>query len=454
MILLNFLPEILIAGTIIVSLFLAVFTLHSRGALPVAVSLAGFSGLAYFILRPDLSFFDGSRAMILSDSFSFFLRALSLLILGGFSLSIFFHSDLSVRAKQRAVIFLQFFSLFLCGIALSQNLVVFLVSSLGMYFSAANIVQIESSEEQSWVNVFRQKSVWVGGWSILMMVLFVVSTYSLRSIRFGDWSDALQSTTSGEFGQASLVLLVIICGLMPFACSRFIGKAPVGLAILSFGILIITLGFWIRVGVPILGSYSGVPKEVSRLFLGSAIAVLALRAAYDSIRTREHHSWLSSIYPVLSGMVFFSVLLPGDRAVPALFVLTMGTLLTCILVSHAFLDAEYKNKALVLIALVAVPGAPPLVMGDRYYQMICDLLAVSNPIPAIGVAMVWLVLLLASTQIIGKILLVRVSKENQRPFTYGEVVFLAFYLIGAVMLSSLRPQILSVLNRHPPQNLW
>jgi hypothetical protein len=453
-ILLSFLPEILVAGTILVSLFLAVFALHSRGALPVAVSVAAFTGLVYFIFRPDLSFFDGSQAMILSDSFSFFLRLLSLLILGGFSLSIYFHSDLSVRGKQRSVLFLQFFSLFLCGIALSQNLVVFLASSLGMYFCAANIVQVESSGEQSWVNVFRQKSVWVGAWSILMMVLFVVSAYSLRSIRFSDWSGALQSSGSGELAQASLVLLVMICGLMPFACSRFIGKAPVGLAILSFGILIITLCFWIRVGVPVLGAYSGVSKNVSRLFLGSAIAILTLRAAYDSIRTREHHSWLSSIYPVLSGMVFFSILLPGDRSVSALFVLTMGTLFTCILVSHAFLDSEYRNKTLVLIALVAVPGAPPLVMGDRYYQMIYDLLAVSNPIPALGMAMVWLVLLLASTQIIGKVLLVRVSKENQRPFTYGEAFFLAFYLIGVVTLSSLRPQLLSVLNRLPPQNLW
>jgi hypothetical protein len=86
--------------------------------------------------------------------------------------------------------------------------------------------------------------------------------------------------------------------------------------------------------------------------------------------------------------------------------------------------------------------------------MICDLLAVSNPIPALGMAMVWLVLLLASIQIIGQVLLVRVSKENQRPFTYGEAFFLAFYLIGVVTLSSLRPQLLSVLNRHPPQNLW
>jgi hypothetical protein len=153
-------------------------------------------------------------------------------------------------------------------------------------------------------------------------------------------------------------------------------------------------------------------------------------------------------------MVFFSILLQGDRSVSALFVLTMGTLFTCILASHAFLDAEYRNKTLVLIALVAVPGAPPLVMGDRYYQMICDLLAVSNPIAALGMAMVWLVLLLASTQIIGKVLLARVSKENQRPFTYGEAFFLAFYLIGVVTLSSLRPQLLSVLNRHPPQNLW
>jgi len=86
--------------------------------------------------------------------------------------------------------------------------------------------------------------------------------------------------------------------------------------------------------------------------------------------------------------------------------------------------------------------------------MIFDLLGSSNFVAAAGLAVVWLMLLLASTQIIGKILLVRVSKGNQRSFTRGEVFFLGFYLMGVIALSSLRPQLIAVLNRHPPLNLW
>ncbi len=454
MILLSFFPELLIGCSLLFSLFMAVFAIHSRGFLPVAASIAALSGLGYFFMRPDLSFFDGAEAMVLSDSFSFFLRVLSLLILGCFSLSVFFHGNLSLKEKQRSVVFLHLFALFLCGIALSQNLVMFLASSLGMYFCAVNLVLTESSGAQSWIRLFRRKSVWVGAWAMLMTFLFVVSSHVLHSIRFSDWSGALKESSLGELSQASLVLLVLICGLMPYASSRFIGKAPMGLAVLSFGTLVLTLSFWIRIGVPLLGSYSGVSKDFSRHFLGAAVAVLVLRSAYDSIRTRDHHTWLSSIYPVLSGLVLFSILLPGEHSVSSIFILTLGTLFTCTLVSHAFQESEYRNKALVLISLVAVPGAPPLVMADRYYQMISELLNVANPISAVGVAIVWLMLLLASIQIIGKIIRIRVSKENQRPFTFGEGFFLAFYLVGVVTLSALRPQLLSVLNRHPPLNLW
>ncbi|MBU6153059.1 MAG: hypothetical protein KGP28_02045 [Bdellovibrionales bacterium] len=454
MILLNFIPEVLITGLLLGSLLLTAFFMPTRGSHPILVSISAFSGLVYYFLRSDLSFFEASGSMVLSDSISFFLRMIALLSLGGFTLSVFFHGNLSLRDKQRAVLFLQFFSLFLCGVALSQNLVGFLVSSLGVYFSASSVIFIESAGSQSWVKVFREKSVWMGTWSLLIAILFVLSTSVLRTVRFSEWSTALEAAGPGGWPHATLVVLVVLCGLMPLASGGYTGKGPLGLAVAWFGQLIVLIAFWTRVGVPVLESFSAVSNQMPRWFLGAAISAITLRSALKSIVTRDHHAWLSAIYPVLIGLVVFSILLPGDRAIPSLFILTIGTFLTFILLSHAFLESEYRNKTLILFALIAVPGAPPLVMGDRYYQMISDLLGASNFISAIGIAVVWLVMLIASTQIIGKVLLVRVSKENQRPFTPGEAFFLVFYLIGVITLSSLHPQLIAVLYRHPPLNLW
>jgi hypothetical protein len=453
-ILLNFVPEIFIVMSLFGSLFLMAFSRHTRGAMPLLVSSVAFGGLLYFVLRPDLSFFDSPDSMILSDSMSFFLRLVALLALGAFSFGVFFHTGISVRDKQRSVLFLQFFSLFLCGMALSQNLVAFLVSALGIYISSMSITLIESAESPSWVTVFREKSVWFSIWAVLIAMLFVLSSSLFDSINFSTWPVALRDLSGQNWLMATFVVLVFLCGIVPSVSSVFVGKAPLGLAILAFGLLLVTSTFWIRIGVPVLGIFTEGANPVPRWILGVVLSFLAIRSAVYAILTREHHAWISAIYPVLGGIPVFSILLPGELAVPALFVLTIGTLFTLLLVSHAFLESEYRNKALILFALIAVPGAPPLVMGERYYQMIFDLLGSSNFVAAAGLAVVWLMLLLASTQIIGKILLVRVSKGNQRSFTRGEVFFLGFYLMGVIALSSLRPQLIAVLNRHPPLNLW
>jgi hypothetical protein len=454
MILLSFLPEIIVAGSLLASLFVMAFSMPTRGALPVVVSLSSFGGLLYFLMRPDLSFFEGPDWMILSDSFSFFFRIAALLALGGFSLSIYFHGELSLRDKQRGILFLQFFAIFMCGIGITGNLAGFMVSAAGMYFCAVNVVLVESRGAQSWIRIFREKSINLGIWLLLIILLFLVSTRLFHSIGFGDWIPVLKGFKSLEWAHSSLILLIILCGVMPYAGSRLTGRAPVGLAVLAFATLMVSQAFWIRVGVPVLSVLPGVPTEVSKWFLGAVFGFLGLRAAWEALRTREHHEWISAVYRALGGMVLFAILLPGNQAVSALFILTPGMLFTLMLAAHAFQDSEYGNKTLILLSLVAVSGAPPLVMGDRYYQMISDLLVASNPVAALGLALVWLMLVLASTQIIGKVILVRVSKENQRPFARGETVFLIFFLSGVIALSALRPQILAVLNRHLPGNLW
>jgi len=454
MILLNFFPEILITGLLLVSLMLMAFGLLTRGLLPAAVSVGSLLGLFYFMMRPDLSHFSGTQAMILSDSLSYFLRLIALLALGVFSMSYYFHRDLSLKEKQRATLFVQFLALFVCALSLSQNLPLFLGSSLGIYFCAANLILVESRSDQHWILVFRQKAVWICTWMVLVSLLFILSAHAFRTLHFGEWVTAVSKESVPDWVMVALIPLVVMVGLLPLGSSRYVGKAPVGLGILSFGTLLILQSFWFRAGIPLLNAYSGIPKETSRLILGLMIGAMSLRSVYDSIRTREHHAWLSSVYSVFIGITLFSILLPSEQSVSAFYILALGTLFTYGLISHAFLDTDYRNKALILIALIAIPGAPPLVMGDRYYQMIYDLLASSNGVAATLVGTIWLALFLASIQIIGKILLIRISKEVQRAPTAGEGFFLTLYLIGVIALSAFRPQILAVLNAHPPLNLW
>ena len=256
MILLNFVPEIFIVMSLFGSLFLMAFSRHTRGAMPLLVSSVAFGGLLYFVLRPDLSFFDSPDSMILSDSMSFFLRVVALLALGAFSFGVFFHTGISVRDKQRSVLFLQFFSLFLCGMALSQNLVAFLVSALGIYISSMSITLIESAESPSWVTVFREKSVWFSIWAVLIAMLFVLSSSLFDSINFSTWPVALRDLSGQNWLVATFVVLVFLCGIVPSVSSVFVGKAPLGLAVLAFGLLLVTSTFWIRIGVPVLGVFT------------------------------------------------------------------------------------------------------------------------------------------------------------------------------------------------------
>ncbi|NDF14139.1 hypothetical protein EB061_02310, partial [bacterium] len=110
MTILNLLPEWMIVICIFVSLIMVSFRVLSTGVLIPLVSAAAIASLAYFFSRTDLAHFDPVIPMICSDSLSYFGRLLALLVVAVFSLGFHFHRSLSVRERQKALLFILFYS--------------------------------------------------------------------------------------------------------------------------------------------------------------------------------------------------------------------------------------------------------------------------------------------------------------------------------------------------------
>jgi hypothetical protein len=197
-----------------------------------------------------------------------------------------------------------------------------------------------------------------------------------------------------------------------------------------------------------------IPKASAQLMLAMIFGGITLRAVYFGVRTREHDTWLSSVYPVLTGLSLFVVLLPADKALPAFYLITLSYLFTLALSAHAFLDRDYHHKGPISISLIALMGAPPLVMGERFYRLIHEIIETGNLLAGVLMIVIWFGLSMASTQIIGKVLLSRRPHAEKRALFSGEVFFLCLYLIGIISLTAFHEQIVALLNEHPLSNLW
>ena len=66
----------------------------------------------------------------------------------------------------------------------------------------------------------------------------------------------------------------------------------------------------------------------------------------------------------------------------------------------------------------------------------------------------WFVLSVAATQMMGKILLVRITSIAQRKMYSSELFLIGIYWVCVIYLTAFRPQVISFLNDHPILNLW
>ena len=187
MTLMNWLPEIFLLILLFSTLIIMNFGVLSYRSLSVLIASVSSGGLLYFLFRDDLAYFESPLKIILSDSLSHFGKIISLLSLIVFSLGFHFHRGLNFQSKQSSNLFLLFYSLFTIALFQTNSLVFFLGSAVGIYFSAMNLVLIESGQDQHWIILFRQRTLAIGIWAVLVAFLFSIGCYLFGSVYLSDW---------------------------------------------------------------------------------------------------------------------------------------------------------------------------------------------------------------------------------------------------------------------------
>ena len=454
MTILHFLPEIALAIGIFSSLVLLGFRMLSGNALTVASASALSGVMLYFFIRTDLHTFDSPLALLRGDSFAFFVRFSALLSAAVFSMSYFFNRELSVEEKQNSTLFMLFQAFFFCGLALSQSLILFLICSAGIYFCSMNLILIESRQSPEWVSLFRKKAPLFGLWVMVVVLAFALSIHLFQSTSVGDWAEALNRTSEPGPSLIAFAALVMLAGFLPLAGLRHPARAPIGLGILCYGTLLVGAAFWFRAGIPFFTASRVIPKGSAQLLLSLVLGGISLKRVVSAIRTRESTPWLAALFPALTGVGFFTIVLPGEQALSAFYLVSLSLLFTFSLLSQAFQEDSGRFKGLLLVALVSILGAPPFILGEQTYRMVRE--AIEGGALGAGVLLIllWFGITIASMQIIGKILLNRVSRGQVRKPHAGEVFFFGLYLVAVIALTAFREPLVALLNEHPPLNLW
>jgi hypothetical protein len=454
MTILNWLPEFGLIGCLFVSLVFVNFRVLSVRALaPMGATLIGLL-LLYFVLRPDLAFFESPLAILHSDSLSYFGRILSLCLFSVFSMGFFFHGKLSVSEKQSTTLFLLFYSIFVSALFQANHLVLFLAAALGIYFCSVNLIFIESKRNPDWVSLIRQRSVMLGVWSAVVSVIFVLGAHASGSVYISDWISTLQHNSGSESVLMLLGFSIFSASIILLELFLHAGNAPIGLGVLYFGLFLILQVFWMRLGVPFFSTAALLGKTSAQLLVSLLFGAFTLRYSINAVREKRHHQWFSSALPVVFGLGMFLVLLPADKTLPVFFSVTLSLLFTVALGSHAFLDEDYRHKGLIVVSLVALMGVPPLILGDQIYHLIHDVVLGGNWVAGVLMIFSWFVLTMAVLQRMGRVLLVRNGIKTRRRFQPGEYFFLALYLVCVIALTAFRGSLIALLNDHPISNLW
>ncbi len=451
---LSFLPETFLLIFLFFTLIIMNFRYLSHRSILMAIAGASSVGLFYFLLRQDLAYFASPIEVILSDSLSYYGRILSLVVLAVFSLGFHYHRGLSFQTKQSSGLFLLFYSLFVAGIFQSNSIVFFLACSLGIYICSMNLIFLESARDEHWILLFRQRMLPVGVWSLVVILLFAAGASLFGSIYISDWVNGFSKWAGSDIQLFVFGFLVLLAGVFPLAALRHEGRAPVGLAVLTFGSYLILSAFWLRVGIPFFSLAGLLSKTSAQALFSIILGVSALRFAWITLRTREHHRWFSSATATAVTLSLFLILLSSEQSAGAFFCITLALLFTFAFASHAFLDNEYGQKGPLLFSVCALLGAPPLILGEQFYRLVHEIVGAGNWSAGVLMMVSWFVFMAAAVQMMTKIMLARVSFGARRKVLWSELLFFSLYLFCVISLTAFRPVFVSFLNEHPVSNLW
>jgi hypothetical protein len=454
MTLLNWIPEIFLLVLLFSTLIIMNFRVLSHRSLSFAIAGASTLGLLYFVFRVDLAYYESPLPFLVCDSVSHFGKILALLTVIVFSLGFHFNRTLNFEAKQNSNLFLIFYAFFTIGLFQSNSLVLFLGCALGIYLSSMNLILIESNRAQSWVALFRQRTLPIALWATLIALLFALGTYLFGSIYLSEWVLAFPKFNGSELSLFVFGFLILFVTTIPLGGLRYSGRAPLGIAVLCYGLFLVLTAFWLRLGVPFFTLSPLMTKGLAQVLISMILGAFTLRYAWSTIRVSEQHDWYSSALPAVTGLSLFFLLLPGDHLLPAFYCISISLLFTFALVSHAFLPEDYRHKALLVFGLTALAGMPPLILGEQFYRLIHDAVASGNTVAGILMTLSWFGLIMGITQKISSVLLVRNPVKARRKIFASEYFFFAIYCACVITLTACRTDFIALINEHPILNLW
>jgi|GEM_PF-2078520 len=450
----NWLPELSIFVQLFILLACMNFKPVSHRSIPLVCAVLSALTLGYFGFRSDLAFFDSPARVLLSDSLSLFGRMFALLFLSMGALNLHLHRHLSFGAKQRATLFMLFFSLFLCGIFEANSIVLFVVCWVGAYIAMTKLVLIESKLSDTWIRAVRQRAIPLSVILSLSLLLFLITANASGSIYISDFIDWIKHAHSVQPALAATGGLIVVLGALLVHGMVLQGPAPIALSMLNLFLWCSASVFWFRIGVPFLSESGVLPKSMAQLFLGSIFALFSLRYAIQALRTQDSVRWLSAFYPASIGMGLFLLVLGVDQAMPMFYVLSVAFLFTFFFAGHAFLETEYRNKIPILFSLLALVGIPPLILGDEYYRLVRGTYQAGLLPISIGLGIVWLVLSISTIQMFAKVILIKNGRATYRKILSDEMICMGVYTVCVIALTALRPALIALLNDHPLPYLW
>jgi hypothetical protein len=461
MTLLNWIPEI----GILLQLFLAIGLLNFKPftyrSLSLYVAVATFGLLVFFTMRTDLAHFDSSLKIIASDSFSYFGRLFSLLLVSFTAAYLHLHQKLSYEKKSKALIFVLFFAIFLGLLCWSGSILLLMLGWLGAFISVVNFILIESNLNENWIRALRQYTLPVSLILILFLTLFVMMVFGSGSLYFSDFFAWLEQVAQGKAAvPAAPGLIYFMSGVVLVLGSLLLHAfvinvaAPFGLSLFALFIFISSSAFWFRVGIPFLNISEVIPKIHAQQAIGFIFSLYSLRYAVRAVRTTHHFTWLSSVLFATIGIGSFLLLLGAEQALPTFYIMSLSFLFSFFFAGQTFQTDQYPHKPGMVLGVLALLGLPPLVMGDEYFKLIRNTIEGGLTPLAIIMVLTWFLLSVAAMQMLSKIILHKLDREISRKLNAGELFLIALYSICVITLTALKPALIVLLNEHPIPYLW
>ncbi|MBS1959274.1 MAG: hypothetical protein JST80_07385 [Bdellovibrionales bacterium] len=454
MTILNWIPEILILIQFALVLGGAGFRTTSSHLLIFVTGLTSFFGAFYYGARSDLFTFDSPLMILFSDAVSRYCRMISLFMVAVGSWQLALHSGLSVVSKLRGQMGLLSGAFFLCLLSQSNHWVSTYIGLVGLIISGMSLVMVESNASKNWTEFFGKTTFSILMVTSVFLVLFLVGEYLMGTGYINEFMAGLKGKP--ELIQCFVGFLILYFSFWLLHGIHIVGLAPMSLPYFNLFCFFGAILFLIRVAVPFYAQFEFLPKMISQSVLGVVLTTSAVRYSLMAARTKEPNRWLSNMLAALFSLSLFPLLLPSNTALPILFTLLVGLLMTTTLLGRAFLGGAENNRWFSVVAVLAGLGFPPLMLGYQYFLILKELHTAELAPFSVAFLISWFFISIAAVQMITQILRRHHDDvgRTESPGNRGDWSLLTLVMLCVILMTAFGKGFVSRLNTQPIPNLW